>query len=179
MDKATLKNSLCNCEECSSGSFVLNEKERDATLREVTICDIPIGALIIKMEDAEFNGFLKPNKQWGYNKHSECVIVTDNKMIFIEMKSQYKVNEKLKDECWKKFTSDCCVINYVDDVFLRMLKKNHFFDTKETHFVLLYQTLSMAKTPIVAGSLSSNLTPDTFRLIPVVNGGTISFNRTI
>lgn len=179
MDKATLKKSLCNCVECSSGSFVLNETKQDATLREVTICDIPIGAMIIKMEDAEFTGFLKPNKQWGYNKHPECVIVTDNKMIFIEMKSQNEVNQKLKDECWKKFTSDCCVIDYVDDVFLKMLKKNRFFDNKEAHFVLLFQTSSMAKTPIVAGPLPSNLTPDTFRPIPVVNRGTVSFNRTI
>lgn len=179
MDKKTLKLSLCNCKECTSGSFLLKESKKDATLREVTICDVPIGALIIKMEDAEFNGFLKPNKQWGYNKHSECVIVTDNEMIFIEMKSQQEVNQKLLDECWKKFTSDCCVINYVDNVFIKMLKKKSFFEKKETHFVLLHQALSIAKTPTVMGKLTTNSTPDTFRRIPVVNGGTISFNRTI
>lgn len=179
MDKATLKKSLCNCIECSNGSFLLKENKPDATLREVTICDIPIGALVIKMEDAEFNGFLKPNKQWGYNKHSECVIVTDNEMIFIEMKSQQDVNQKLTDECWKKFTSDCCVINYVDDVFQKMLKKKRYFENKELHFVLLYQTLSIAKTSTAPQNLSPNLTPETFRLISVVNEGTISFFRTI
>lgn len=179
MDKVTLKKSLCNCLECSSGSFLLEEKGDDATLRAVTMCDIPKDALIVKMDKVRFNNFLIDRKEIGLNKHSDYLIITDDKAVFIEMKSKKEVNQGLLDECRTKFISDECSLDYADDIFQRMMNKNSFFKNKEFHFVLFHQTLSMAKTPTAQEDQSPNLTPDTPRKIPVVNNGTISFFRTI
>ena len=179
MDKATLKKSLCNCSDCSAGTFTLEEKGDDTTLRSVTLCDIPLGALIIKMDKIRFSNFLIDKKEIGFNKHSDYLVITDDKVVFIEMKSKKEVNQELLDDCRTKFVSDECSLDYADDVFRRLLNKNSFFENREFNFVLFHQTLSMAKSPIAPKDLSPNLTPDTFRKIPVVNGGTISFIRTI
>lgn len=179
MDKATLKKSLCNCEECSSGSFLLEEKGDDATLRAVTMCDIPKDSLIVKMDKVRFNNFLIDRKAVGFNKHSDYLIITDDKAVLIEIKSKKEVNQDLFDECRTKFISDKCSLDYADDIFQRMMNKNSFFENREFHFVLLHQTLSMAKTPTTPESQLPNLTPDSLRKIPVVNNGTISFFRTI
>ena len=179
MDKATLKKSLCNCVECSNGSFLLEEKGAEATLRAVTMCDIPKDALIVKMDDIRFYKLLIDRKEIGFNKHSDYLIITDDKAVLIEIKSKKEVNQNLFDECRTKFISDECSLGYADDIFQKMMNKNSFFKNKEFHFVLFHQTLSMAKSPIAPEDLSPNLTPDTLRKIPVVNNGTISFFRTI
>lgn len=180
MDKATLKKSLCNCNDCSAGSFILEEKEDDATLRAVTLCDIPKGALVVKMDKIRFNNFLIDKKEIGFNKHSDYIIVTDDKVVFIEMKSKKEVNQELTDECRTKFMSDGCSLDYADSIFQRLLNKNSFFANREFHYVLFYQTVSMAKTPTAHdNNLSPNMTPDTLRPIPVVNQGVVSFFRTI
>ena len=76
MDVQTLKNSLCNVKQCESDMYVLEEKDKSASLRRVTMCDIPIGSLVIRMDNkVHFNNFLKD--KWGFNKHSDYLIVTD------------------------------------------------------------------------------------------------------
>ena len=179
MDKATLKKSLCNCIECSSGSFLLEEKGDDATLRAVSMCDIPKDALIVKMDKVRFNNFLIDRKEIGFNKHCDYIIITDDKIVFIEMKSKTEVNQGLKDECRIKFTSDGCSLDYSDRIFQKILNKNPFFENRECHYVLLFQALPMTKSPTHPDNLLPNLTPDTFRPLSVVNQGTVSYNRTI
>ena len=53
MDIQTLKNSLCNGHECTTGYFILKESGDNATLTEITMCDIPLNSLIIKMDKLE------------------------------------------------------------------------------------------------------------------------------
>lgn len=180
MDKPTLKQVLCNCKECISGSFLLKETDSSATLTDVTMCDIPANAMVVKMDKVRFCNFFIDKKEWGYNKHSDYLIVTDDKLVFVEMKSKKQVDKYLSDECSQKFSSDECVLIHADNIISKMMKKTSFFDKLEIHYVLLYEALSMAKTPTSAnGVISPNLTPSTFRAIPVVNGGTISYNRAI
>ena len=131
------------------------------------------------MDKTRFNNFLSDKKEIGFNKHSDYIIITDDKVVFIEMKSKKEVNQELMDECRTKFTSDECSLDYADAIFQRILNKNSFFKKREFHFVLFYQALSIAKTPTAPENPSPNLTPDTFRPISVVNEGTVSFFRTI
>ena len=178
MDLNTLKKSVCNGNNCTDGHFILIESDPNATLREVTMCDIPQNALIIKMDNKiKFNNFLKD--QWGFNKHSDFLIVTDDKLVFIEIKSITEVNQKLEDECQKKFLSDECTVNYADIIFQKMLSKNTFFDKREPHYVLLFQSPSIAKTTTTVPTTASNTSPYTFRKVAVSNGSTISYHRMI
>ena len=106
MDIVTLKHSICKVAECDSGNYLLEETDPHATLRQVNICDIPTGSLIIKMDGTKFLNLLKENKLWGFNKHSDYLIVTDIDLVFIEMKSRKDVNDVVVEECRQKFTSD-------------------------------------------------------------------------
>ena len=182
MDQLTLYNSFCNVSQCTSGTFLLEEKDTSATLNKVSICNIPFGALIIKMDKIEFVKLFKTTKAWGFNKHSDYLIITDDKLIFIEMKSATEINQKTSDDCLLKYKSDKCTLFYADKIFEEMLSKNSFFEKREPHFVLLYQNPPIAKTSTSLGtdiSVLPNTTPNTFRKIPVANEGTISFFRTI
>ena len=111
MDIVTLKHSICKVAECDSGNYLLEETDPHATLRQVNICDIPTGSLIIKMDGTKFLNLLKENKLWGFNKHSDYLIVTDIDLVFIEMKSRKDVNDVVVEECRQKFTSDSCSIS--------------------------------------------------------------------
>lgn len=179
MDIQTLKNSLCNGHECTTGYFILKESGDNATLTEITMCDIPLNSLIIKMDKVKFHNLLKDDKTWGFNKHSDYLIVTNDKLVFIEMKSKKSVNTELEEECNKKFSSDSCSINYADEIFVRLLSKNYFFSNKESHYVLFYQSTSINKIGFSNDIKLSNKTPETFRKIGVENGATVSYNRVI
>ena len=179
MDKQTLKNSLCNVYPCNNGTFLLEEKDKSATLRRVSLCDIPFDSLIVKMDKIRFNNLLKDRKDWGFNKHSDYLIITDDKLVYIEMKSRSAVDKGTKDECLQKFLSDTCTTNYADLIFKEILSKNPFFSKREPHYVLLFQSTSITKTPTTVGTAPANSNPQSFRLIPVSNDSTISFFRTI
>lgn len=179
MDILTLKKSLCNVKQCISDIYTLVESDKSATLKTVHMCDIPCNSLIIKMDKTKFNNFLKDQKEWGFNKHSDYLIITDDKLVFIELKSKKEVGAELKDECIQKFKSDKCTINYADNIFKEILSKNPFFSSRKQHYVLLYQAPSVAKLPTALGTKNPNVTPETFRQIPVQNEGIISFNKTI
>lgn len=180
MDIQTLKKSLCNVNQCDSGIFLLEEKDRSATLKKVSLCDVPKGALVVRMDNkVGFHHFLKDQKSWGFNKHSDYLVITQDKLVFIELKSKKEVGQGLTDECQQKFASDGCTLYYADKIFEMLLHKNSFFDNREPHYVLLFQAPSIAKTSTSVETMSPNTTPDNFRPIPVSNEGTISFFKTI
>lgn len=178
MNIETIARSLCKVTSCTNET-TLKENTSNATLKSVVLCDIPTGALVVKMDGIKFSNFLIDKKEWGYNKHSDYLIITDDKLVFIEMKSASEISKTLNDECIQKFSADECAVNYADLIFQKMLSKNTFFNKRETHYVLLFQKISMAKTPTTVIESQSNTTPNTFRSIPVVNEATISFSRTI
>lgn len=179
MDIVTLKHSICKVAECDSGNYLLEETDPHATLRQVNICDIPTGSLIIKMDGTKFSNLLIDKKAWGFNKHSDYLIVTDIDLVFIEMKSRKDVNEELVEECRQKFTSDNCSISYADKIFQELLSKNAFFKQRSPHYVLLYQGPSIIKDPTEYAKEPPNNTPATFRKIAIQDSSTLSFKRTI
>lgn len=181
MDIQTLKKSLCKGEECLTGTYTLKENGDKATLTNVTMCDIPLNALIVKMDGIKFEKFFnnKIIKDWGFNKHSDYLIITRDRLVFIEMKSTKDVSEKLEEECFKKFASDSCTINYADEIFMNLLSKNPIFRERELHYVLLFQSTSINKNEFSKTTQSPNKTPKTFRKIGISNKDTISYNRMI
>lgn len=179
MDIVTLKRSICKVSECNSGNYLLEETDPHATLRRINICDIPTGSLIIKMDGIRFSNLLIDNKAWGFNKHSDYLIVTDVDLVFIEIKSRKDVSQELVEECRQKFTSDNCSISYADKIFQELLSKNAFFEKRSTHYVLLYQGPSIIKDSTVYTKEPPNNTPVTFRKIAIQDDSTLSFNRTI
>lgn len=180
MDIQTLKGSLCNVDPCMSGSVILEERDNSATLKKITICDIPNDALIVKMDNnVRFSNFLRDQKAWGFNKHSDYLIITNDKIVFIEMKSREEVNQELINDCERKFTSDNCTMLYADSIFRELLSKQSFFDKREPHYVLLYQNPSVTKTLTTLEKVLPNTTPKSFRKIPISNDGIVSYYRTV
>ena len=181
MDLQTIRVTFCKCNECTTGSALLKETDKSATLTDVTICDIPKNALVVKMDNnVRFSNFFLDKKEWGYNKHSDYLIITDDKLVLVEMKSKKMLDQELQDDCEKKFSSDECTLLYSDHIIEKLMKKNSFFNKREIHFVLLYEAPSITKTPTsVATTVPPNTTPSTFRPIAVPNGATISYMRTL
>ncbi len=178
MDINTLKDSFSNLQnEDNSGEFKLKESGKDATLKEVTLINIPNDSLIVKMDGVKFDKLFID--KWGFNKHSDYMVITNDKVIFIEMKSKSEFDDKLGEECRKKFTSDKSVMDYADSIFENILSKNSFFRQKEFHYVLLYQSLSINKTPTIKQPNNSNTEPNNFRKIAISNEGVIDYNSII
>lgn len=179
MDITTLKKSMCKVSNCDSGDYMLKEKNPNATLKQVCLCDIPKGSLIIKMDGIRFDNFLKDCKEWGYNKHSDYLIITELDLVFIELKSKKDINDTLINTCRQKFASDTCTIYYADKIFQELLSKNTFFEKRNRHYVLLYQAPSILKRTTEFTKPSANNTPETFRKIAIQNGEILSFNKTL
>lgn len=162
-------------------SLTCQEKDNGARLKEVTVVNIPDGSLVMKLEHIAINGLVrKPGveKKWGFNQHSDYVIATPDKCVFIEMKSNPRLG-KIKDETIVKFVSDNCLVNYADSIFSELCGKNVFFCKRESHYVLFYSAPDGFKPP--AGPLRKidNLTPKELRPIPLYNGSRIDFNDLI
>ena len=178
MDINTLKSSFSDLKyKDNSGVFKLKESGKDATLKEVTLINIPNDSLIVKMDDVKFHNLFID--KWGFNKHSDYMVITDDKIIFIEMKSKSKFDDKLKEECQKKFASDKSTMDYADSIFENLLLKNSFFRQKEFHYVLLYQSMPINKTPTINQPNNSNTEPNNFRKIAISNEGVIDYKKII
>lgn len=179
MDQQRLETLLNNSTKISSGSFTLEETGTDATLRKIQLIDIPNDAIIVKMDDVKFLKFLKPNKEFGYNKHCDYMLIASNKVVFFELKSKTEVNDSLNKECITKFSSDLCVTKYADSIFDILLKEGTYFNGKEIHYVLLYQLPSASKNPTRYLQYPPNSTPVVYRRLSVSNNSVISFSKTI
>lgn len=174
MNKEYLKKSLCNATICSQETTLM-ENDASATLKEVRIVDLPPNTLVIKMDKANFDGWIKNNLGWGFNKHCDYALVTDSEVIFVELKSKNELTDNMRNDCEKKFQSDICTIEYADAIFANLLSKNKFFINRKKHYVVFYQALSVSKTPTQTKDKKANNSPETFRPIAIQNQGTIRF----
>lgn len=180
MDKQTLRKALCATFTSADGEVILKETDSGATLREVTIHGLPSDSYAVKLDNIKVSNLFINKKIGSFNKHGDYLIVTDREMIVVEMKSQKELSEKLLDECKRKFKSDCCIFDYCDSVFFRILKKNPFFKGKPIYFVLLYQGAPIAISPTSAkpsGAPPRHTDPEDFLRIPVADKDRVNFNR--
>ncbi|MDE5874208.1 MAG: hypothetical protein K2H15_01070, partial [Muribaculaceae bacterium] len=70
-------------------TFICEEKDKGAKLNRITIINIPTDSIALKLEHISMEGLTAKSivKKLGYNQHCDYVIVTPDKCVFIEMKS--------------------------------------------------------------------------------------------
>lgn len=180
MDKDTLKCKFSNVVRVSGGELQLLETGNDATLREVIVTGLSDDAYAVKIDPIKVQKLFSCERDWAYNKHGDYLIVTDNELIVVEMKSRTDLTEDVVNDVKLKFKSDMCILDYCDSVFRVMLAKNPFFGSRPTYFVLLYQKLPIQKNttvPHVRTSGPTHMTPDRFARLQVANGEKINVKR--
>ncbi len=166
-----------------NGEVKCLEYDAKAKLQEVTIVNVPNDSIVLKLEHIAMNGLVRKagiEKEWGFNQHSDFVIVTPDKCVFIEMKSNPKL-DNIKKETIIKFISDVCLMNYSDNIFTNLCQKNPFFMNRDLHFVLFHAAPPIAKVPVsfTPPGLSSpkpNSIPSAFRPFSLENKSKINFN---
>lgn len=172
------KASLCTATELNPRNrFELVETDPQAKLKKVIVSDIPEGALVCRLEHVALTGLTNAptEKGWSYNKHCDYLIISDNSCIFIEMKSNPKV-ENVRDVTRNKFKADACLMKYADTIFEDLRSKNKFFNGKNCHYVLLYRGENLLKPLLGRKSYPANNYPHLFREIAVKNDEIVSYN---
>ncbi|MDE5693705.1 MAG: hypothetical protein K2I09_07295 [Duncaniella sp.] len=181
MDKDTLRLRFSNVVRVSDGELQLLETGNDATLREVIVTGLPDDAYAVKIDPIKVQKLFSCEKDWAYNKHGDYLIVTDNELIVVEMKSKMDLTDDVVNDVKLKFKSDTCILNYCDSVFRVMLEKNPFFGSKPTYFVLFYQKLPIQKLttvpPVLPPAPPQHLKPDAFARLQVANGEKVNVKR--
>lgn len=165
----------------SGNSVICRENDNGARLKEVTVVNLPAGSLVMKLEHIALNHLVEKRgveKKWGFNQHSDYVIATSDKCVFIEMKSNPRLGYII-DETIVKFVSDNCLVNYADSIFSELCGKNGFFSNRESHYVLFYAAPDGFKPPVGPLQKNDNLTPKELRPIPLYNCSRIDFNDLI
>lgn len=180
MDRPTLKKSFCKVVDPVGNEVTLIENDKQATLRTVTVHNLPADSFAVKLDGISVDNLFKSTSIKGFNRHGDYLIVTSSELIVVEMKSQKNLKDKLLLDCQMKFKSDYCMFDYCDSIFARILTKNPFFKGKPIYFVLLYQGAPIAMSPTSAKPAPKNpqhTDPEKFSKIPVANGARISFQR--
>lgn len=177
MDSTTLFQNFNNVAKSHNNTLTLKENGTQATLRSITIENLPIDSFAIKIDDFKVHNVFKGKNGWGYNRHSDYVIITPNILIFIEMKSANHMAYDRQEKIITKFQSDTCILDYLDIIFSRMLGKNTFFDKREKRFIALYRGPEVKTTTSTRPSSPLHIHPDHFAKIAVKDGDTINFNR--
>ncbi|MCF0220404.1 MAG: hypothetical protein HUK14_11545 [Muribaculaceae bacterium] len=161
--------------ETVSGTATLTETEGNPTLCEVTVEGIPDNSIFYpKIDKARFNNFLRDGL--GHDKHGDHMLITKDGIFVFEMKSKMEVNDNLVEECRKKFTSDTCMMAYVDKIFDSIVGQGEFFSTHKICFVLLYQATDIA---IAGVGINPYVKVDMFHKRGVPNKGKIQYNSLI
>ena len=177
MDSTTLLQNFNNITLCHNNELTLIEKDSQATLRSVTIKNVPKDSFAVKIDDFKVQNVFKGKNGWGYNKHSDYVIITPAILLFIEMKSANHISPDRQKKIITKFNSDTCILDYFDVVFNRMLGKNPFFNKRDTRFIALYCGPEMKSTTSVKPEPPTHTRPDSFARIAVKDNDIINFKR--
>lgn len=177
MDSTTLCQNFNKVTKSCNNTLTLIENGTQATLRKITIENLPIGSFAIKIDDFKVQNIFKGKNGWGYNKHGDYVIITPTILIFIEMKSANHMAYDRQEKIITKFQSDTCILDYLDIVFSRMLGKNPFFNKRERRFIALYRGPEVKSTTSARPLSPLHTQPNHFAKIAVKDGDAINFNR--
>lgn len=157
----------------------LVEGDRQATLRLVNVAGIPLHSTLIKSDESQIRNLFRNIRQ-GILMRCDYLLISNEKVFFIEMKSSPDAAETLASDCIKKFKAVKCIVKYFDNVLLEF-HDGQFFNQKLQRFVLLHHAPSINKTATRLGPLPQvqnqiNDTPENFKPISVVNGATIDIS---
>lgn len=178
MDLNTLRNSFNKVIIPKDNTLCLTESDGEATLNKIEIYDVPPETFAVKIDKFKLDNVFKTAGKWNYNKHGDYLIVTEKKLIFIEMKSAKKVEGSMSEQLRNKFLSDTCIISYFDSIFSNMLSKNSFFKDMETLYIAFYRSPSIQKFPTnMVAQEPEHTSPEKYAKFGVHNEQKINFNR--
>lgn len=121
----------------------LKETRKNASLREITIMDLPKNSIILNVEKFEQPKTLFKGKIGECKRCDYVLVLTEEKrkiLLFIEMKSG-RLN---KSEVQQQFKGAECVIDYCDAVLDRFHAQDGLFKSYKKRFVIFYKP-SIAK----------------------------------
>jgi hypothetical protein len=158
----------------------LVETDKSAKLKLVQISNIPIDSTLIKGEDTQIKNFFR-NIGRGHNMRCDYLLVANNTIFFIELKTNADAPVTLADQCINKFKAAKCVVEYFNNVLFEFNKLS-FFNQKEKRFVLFHLAPSINKTttslrPLTNTTLNLNDRPEHFKSFPITNGAVVDFSK--
>ena len=161
----------------ATNRILLIEKDESAKLRKVNILDLPSNTMVLALDKIKTDTLFQKGK--GQNTRCDYLIITDDKVIFVEMKSHEDAPNVYRDDCIKKYTSSKCLLAYIDEVVLELYQQPKILEHKDQHYVLLYKDFSINKTStsLKPSTALSNTTPEHFLDIAVENDGEIYFKQ--
>lgn len=152
----------------------LKENAKDAELKLVKVANIPAGTVLLRTDKIDTQTLFESEK--GENKRCDYLLVTDQKLFFIELKTNSKASEKYRDECIMKFNAVDCLSDYIDSVLERIHKKSKFFHNLEKRYILFYKAPPITKTTTTKEKQESNVTAEKMLAVPIQNEGEIDIS---
>ena len=162
--------SKCLKEHNNKLKATLTETGDSSTLTEVIIEGLSHNAMVLALDKIKSHTLFKQGK--GQNTRCDYLIINDQTIFFIEMKSreQHPSTNKGKDII-NKYRASECILVYIDEVLIEFYGElSKFFGNKEKRYVLLYLTPSIYKTTTSRKPPSKpeiNNTPGNFLRLPV------------
>jgi len=140
----------------------LIEKDKGAKLREVTLTNLPIESIVLKLDKTPIHRVFKGK---GPNKRCDYLILTKlidkDIALFIEMKS----TNYDEDDCLAKFKGTECLMNYCNSVLYKFYNKKNVISKFDNRFVIFYKT-SINKHLTRQKRIAKNDTPENAFLYP-------------
>ncbi len=157
----------------------LIEPEPNAFLRSIRIKNLPNDSALLKCDKMKINNVFKDCSR-GQNKRCDYILISNNTVYFIELKSAEESETKYFDDCIKKFKGVLCITDYIDSVMVNFYKKDKFFSPLQKKYILLFLSPSINKKPTSLRSCHENRPihnePDKFLPLPVKNESTIDIS---
>jgi hypothetical protein len=114
----------------------LEESSKDAELNNIKINGLKNNYLLLKMDKVDTQTLYLSKK--GENMRCDYLLVTDNIVYFIEIKSNKKSDTIYKEESIKKFRAVECILDYIDSVLLKFYNIQNYFKELEKRYILFY-----------------------------------------
>ena len=136
----------------------LEEEAKDNSY-SITIIQVPENATAIKTDSfPDLQDFFNCSSETGQCKRADFAIITDDKLIFIELST----TKKTKTEVVQQLKGSQCVIEYCQSIGDKFYKTPSFLKDCDSYFVSIYNIGANKKASI---TLAKNNTPDKFRKI--------------
>jgi hypothetical protein len=159
--------------------YPLRETDKSATLKTVNLVNVPTDSIFLQLDNIDTATLFIGKKSNGLYENTRCdyLIIEDDNIYFIELKSHENAPVKKKSECIGKFSASLCLIKYVDEVISVVRKQTKIFEHKNIYYILMYQNIPIDKTATSLKPKQSHVVPDKFLSIPVANNGDLYFRE--
>ncbi len=102
----------------------------------VTIAQVPENTVAIKTDGfPDLKGFFQCSSETGQCKRADFVIITDDKLIFIELSTA----KKLKKEVVQQLKGGQCVVEYCQSIGRKFYDNASFLKNRDACFVSIYE----------------------------------------